>query len=462
MERYSLLKNEINKGIAIDEKSGVVLQGWSPNNLRRLVIGPTFALVQYHTTNSTYKKLIELVDFRSNYNKDINQLISEPSQYKTLLKVLADGRICSSIEEIFFVEDNYYPTLMNADMNINQLGTNEANVASRFSRLVHVSSIRGIQPQTIAEILNATKDANTLAIDFMHEKGVRQNIHTVAEPHKDDWWKNYRLRPKYYSMDTQTLKRIFEGVEQHYQEIERKNQYLETELKYVKEELDTNLPKILLLTKTYRDTEAKAESIFKNVSIISKAEWGSTLHAPNMRKHIKKNFYQRPDFILDIRSIDFNALVNVVAKVYPDKVEEVKEVVTYYREHIFNEVLPSEEEYKRQSNKSAVKQSIKDLTMLAKVLVTLQVKETYLAYAKYLTRNTPSQAKFYFDLLNPQPINLRYTRSISEYCNTFMDEGYSAEAFNLTEAKLILAEEFNLKVKLEEATRLLQALSSAT
>ena len=63
--RFETLRKEINRGLKVDEKSGVVIRDWSPNNVRRLIIGTDCAVVCYHVTGGKFSSLVKFLEFES-------------------------------------------------------------------------------------------------------------------------------------------------------------------------------------------------------------------------------------------------------------------------------------------------------------------------------------------------------------------------------------------------------------
>ena len=84
MSRFDVIEKEINKGVKVDEKSNVVIQGWSPNNVRRLIVGVDFVVVQYFVKCGKYGKLVEVIPLAKDTKEDYDDL--QNNKYTPLLK----------------------------------------------------------------------------------------------------------------------------------------------------------------------------------------------------------------------------------------------------------------------------------------------------------------------------------------------------------------------------------------
>lgn len=455
MGRFQLLEKEINKGISLDEKSNMMINGWSPNNVRRLIIGYDFAIVQYFVTGGKYNKLIEIVDFRRVAQKDIEQIQSEPQKYKSILLVLTAGRICSSVEEIVFCRHGYPEPLLKLDTDISKIVSSNTSLENRFVRLRHVSIIP-MDVKAVAPLLQESKSSETLLLDILKEKGVPTI--TIAEPHKDDWWKGVSLRPKYYSMDSETLPKYFEKVKERFELKLREEKLDEVNEKRDKEVLMKSLPAINSVLRMSFQTFDKANEVFEKAPFLSKAEWANVLQYKNMCKGIRKELMKNEQMITAYRKIDFDKIIKVARQ--SDVPESDIENIIKFREIVFSDILNSEEEYKRESNKSGFLESIQILQKLAGNVFNNQVNIVYLAFVKYLTRNTTEYVEFFYNKLGEvlSGSEIIYTRSIIEFCNKNIEDGWAKKAMDKINAVEVLVEEYSIPKKYKNTQLILSAL----
>lgn len=475
MHRYALINKEINKGIDPNESKDVVIQQWSPNNVRRLVIGVQYALVEYHTTNHKFKQKIDLIHFKNSTNEDTTLIQTNPTKHKSVLKCLTDGRVCSAIEEIIFLQPNYPQSLLSVDSNWHSIGQTEQALASRFPRLYAIA-VANVPEKQIAELMKQTTNPKDLLTQHLQKQGVQ--VSYLTQPHKEDWWAGVPIRPKYYSMDSPTLEKIFTTLKEEQEAIKRQEELNSIDYKRNKDLIDQHLQYITALAQLIQKNEQLAEEVFDNATFLSKAEWASTLHNAQVHKVLRKELNKviaktvediqsgvldkqdtNAQRIIGYRKINFELLLSAFQRfnVQPQAIESLK----YIRQLTFEHILKHEEEYKRESNKLDLKSSLTTYKSLLNRLYKLQVNIIYLAYTKYLSRNTPKYANFFFDRLKTDIHTIKYTRRQMEFCNNYLNEGYAKESLDNTDAQEILVDDFSIRVSQQEAERILTALKTS-
>lgn len=456
MGRLQVLEKEINKGILVDEKSNVLLNNWSPNNVRRLIIGYDFALVNYFVTGPKYNKLLQVVDFRRVAQKDDELYQTEPQKYKSILSVLTTGRICSSIEEIIFCTNGYPPHLLAIDSDISKLAGSNVNLENRFVRLRHVSLVNnGVQ--NTAVLVEKAKSAETLVLDVLKESG--SQVNTIANLHEDNWWKGVSLRPKYYSMDADILPKYFSKLKERLELQERESLLEEIDSQKDIEAVTKSLPAILAVIKFTFALLEKGEDVFKKSSIVSKAEWSNVLTYRNSCRGIRKELNYNEDTLKEYRKINFEKLLKTATLINTPE-EDIK-LILKFRVALFTDILNNEEEYKRESNRGSLNWSIQTLQKLTASIFNAECNIVYLSFAKYLTRNTPEYAEFFYSQLGVDLSSIIYTRSIMEYCNKNIENGWSKQAMDKIGVKEVLQEQLTLPLKNNISNKLLTALLSA-
>lgn len=456
MGRFQLLEREINKGISVDEKSNIVISNWSPNNVRRLIVGFEFAIVQYFRTGSKYPKLVEIVDLRRHSEIDLQQVMTEPQTYKSILTVLTNGRICSSVEEIIFCTTGYNEMLLKLDSDYTKLASNNASLENRFVRLRHISHVP-LSVREMAIIINSAKSSDDLLLDVLKQEGITSKA--LLEQHQSDWWRGSSLRPKYYTMDAEVLYSYFEAVRKKKDTQIREDKLDEIEVKRSRELLRDSLsPTIHVLNYIY-DIFDKANEVFERAPILSKAEWADVLQYQNMLRGIRRELIKkRPSIINEYRKIDFDKILSMLRnnEITENKIRHVLRL----RDVVFNQMLNSEE-YKRESNKVGLSESLQLIQKLTGVLFNAQFSIVFLSLVKYLTRNTPEHARFFFDMLKGELPSLNYSRSLMEYCNSNIEPNWAKSAMDKIGATELLAEQYTLVMKNNDIQKILSSLANS-
>lgn len=449
MNRFNTLLKEINKGIDIEEKSGVLIKDWSPNNLRRLIIGFDFCLVNYFVTYGRYKRLFELVDLRREAERDLELLNYKINSYKGLLNVLVHGRVCSSVEEIVFCSVGYPNEALNLDLDFDAL-RGRSSIESRFPRLRHISIV-SVDVRTLYEEVKEHIKGN-LIHDILLSKGIQFN--KVLDQHETDWWRGTFLRPKYYEMDAGVLEKYFEKIRIEYESREKESKLREIERERVLGYLSKNEKALIALLNMSFSLIDKGNGVFDKVSIISKAEWANVLYWKNVCRVFKKELENRPDFWNSVRGIDFNRVKDILQDMgYVDFVGVIEKL-----EEVMDEVLKGDE-YKRESNKLGFIDSMDMIQKVGVIFFNTIVNASYLALVKFLSRNSLEYVDHFKSRLKGDLTGLRYTRNIVEFCNKKTEVGIAKSVFDKLNAEEVLVDNFSILDRYKEAKRVLDALS---
>lgn len=210
--RIDQLQKEINRGLTLSDgnRAGEVIRGWSPNNLRRLIISGDCAWVQYHCVaqKSRYSALVNKVQFKE---KDIREDVEKQNtDTGNLLDVLTKDRVCSNVEELIFVATSelyrQYPKLLVKDsrlyLKLRNGGINsaESRIVARFPRLAAITIVQGVSVQELM-----TRFA-TREFDLMDRKSLFCDYAEKAFACKvtrfnQRWWASWDLRPQFYTFD---------------------------------------------------------------------------------------------------------------------------------------------------------------------------------------------------------------------------------------------------------------------
>lgn len=211
---YNLVCQAINVGAekAIAQSSNDIIHNWSPNNVRRLIVGAEGFIVQYYTLMKN-NSLVKVVAF-----KDANKLrncLASP-KYKPMVQALTGARICSSIEEIVYLTkpNKLGLSLPHTELDVHSLLSSgkqgyrnvTEGLKTRFVRL-HGLVILNMDMQEFMGTYGKKLKSPYYQIS---DEEVRGSKTIVTE----DWWNHTYLRPKNYSEDMQggKLDNIFSSV----------------------------------------------------------------------------------------------------------------------------------------------------------------------------------------------------------------------------------------------------------
>lgn len=324
-KRYDTVMRMINRGIKVDEKSGQKIVGWSPNNVRRLIICPDGALVQFHCcpSGSKYTKLIDVQQFQPQW---IEQDIQEYQQgkYKSLLKVLVEGRICSCIEEIV-ISDKIPAPLKQADSNLTILANSKGGssaLVTRFPRL------RGIWKcnADMNDIYKATKgNFDELKGDKISRDGLGDKLRQLGVQiaplyeGKKEWWKGSYLRANIYNFDTEDapLHKRFTEIREYFEQAEKSEKLLKSyEDRLMTLATDDNLVAIMQNFLRYIERVRKCNHIF-TLPIIAEVQGIKYVRGNYLRKAI--NYHTMHRYTGGNLSIDINKAVVVLNRYGGDK-----------------------------------------------------------------------------------------------------------------------------------------------
>ena len=183
---------------------------YSPNNVKRVIIGMDAIMINFHVTGNRYRSntsviQVNLMDIKEDY------LNGEVTSKNNILRILVEPRVCSCVEEIIFCSKNYPPSILNAEINtlfeaigdVRLSGAEKREkLRSRFVRLDNIS----VYPETCISFVNKIKEEaaksrqNTHDILFkdyyMDAPGYRIDFSDQGE-----WWESTYLRPKEYYFD---------------------------------------------------------------------------------------------------------------------------------------------------------------------------------------------------------------------------------------------------------------------
>ena len=413
MSRFSILENEINKNLKIDTKSNEVIRGWSPNNVRRLVIGYNVAVVQYFATGGKYGKRVEVVNLEKGVKEALIEKQSGTYKQESIITVLTKGRVCSSIEEIVFCVKDYPKEDLNVDANVHNLVKANTTLESRFPRLRHIY-LTTLDIRIVADLLIKAVGGGELLHDEVVNNG--GEIKLLSSTNKDTWYKGTALRPKYYPMDEEVLKGYFEKVQSKFEQRIRDEKLKELSSK---DDVDLNNRGINMCNKLsasldyYRKVNSSADKVFNTATIIQKAEWAKFLDNKNLAKLLLEQLQKNNRVETEINTLSVDMLDNLKASLAESNVASgvIYDVLNVFTKEIGIGALGS-------VKKNRTPDSIIDtLHFLANELLRIQYNVVLLSLASYLNCNTLQYVKFNKKKLKLADWKLTYTSETSAWGN---------------------------------------------
>ena len=191
---YDNLK-EVLGGDKLVSSRNVLIDGWTPNNVKALVLCRDGIIVVNHMPGSIVKfKPLEIKLVVKDLEEVSNSNFGKPKLNSLLLR-----RSFSCLEEIYI--DTVF---MNHPSVVDVLGY-VSELTSSISRLRFFGFIdlSGQNSRVVAKFYqdNVRKHGYSLALDKSREGFIKIQYKST---NNDTWYKNYHLRPQYYKQDNDT------------------------------------------------------------------------------------------------------------------------------------------------------------------------------------------------------------------------------------------------------------------
>lgn len=461
MSRFDVIEKEINKGVKVDEKSNVVIQGWSPNNVRRLIVGVDFVVVQYFVKCGKYGKLVEVIPLAKDTKEDYDDL--QNNKYTPLLKVLTANRVISSIEEIIFCVKNYPKELRIKDTDLSVLGK-DSNLSNRFVRLHNVSAV-SLSVQEIMPYIKESMAADKLLIDALKNSNSVQ-IKTFLELHTDDWYKGTNLRSRWYSMDKEggTLYNYFNTLKESKDLEARESRLRDIEIKKYENLANTKLKSTVVLIDTILYVVDECSQIVDKLSIVDKLEWGNLIRADKIHSNCRRSLAHIPKGV----SEDYEPLSNLLRRV---DIDGLRDIATTYGvdskgsllafDDFSKRLLQYDDNYKRESNKASIVDSVDILQKGVVKLLNALINSLYLALIQYCSKAGKDNIPYYVEELSLDVSMLNYTRPLVAYCNNQIKNCDSGDLLKAMGCNLVEVEDMSIEYKVKTLKYILTKLKVA-
>lgn len=464
MERIAALEKEINKGISVDEKSGVSITGWSPNNVRRLFIGSDKAIIQYFMTGGKYNRLYEVVSLNHDFATLQEQLVREPNKFRSILSVLVKGRVCSSVEEIFFCSPGYHPEVLRRDMSMGLLSSSREKAEGRFVRLRHISKVDISVDQlwAINQVDENAKRGTQLYLDAVKLQGVR--VESAYEAHKDAWWKQTSLRPRFYPFEVK-LGEYFDKVREKKEQLEKYDMERTRQLERFKKAYDNVFPVSRWVIKTTNELQGKMDKLTSSLGLLDRVEWALHMQPDYVFKYMRKHFEEtQPEFYKDLRGIDFKVLRSLAMESDKEGITQTADADVHLSERLISMLLSnsagSSDAYVQGSHKLEEYEALKTIKIFYGKAFRFLLHILYMSFASKLSRNSLKFADYELSLSpNKEELaQLTYTRTITEFANRYLPPNTASECFGVAGFTLVTEEEFSISSATQSMYVLLEAM----
>lgn len=315
MGRLQRLQKEISKNLNNGQELGDIIENWTPNNLRRLLISPKTIIIEYYVTGDKTERLKATIDVEQDTKVDYAKVMNPNNvKYKSLLSALVNTkigkstRVFSSIEEIIFF-GGYPEALLKRDVVLNELveknkldaGEPLINLLqNRFVRLHSISVYNGVSETDMMALLDMCKPFGVTIADTLEGKGVGYDRRFTING--DKWWKGEFLRPKDYALDGEGT-RLYKYFKKNIAELEKIKNKEELDTKYKKLKNTKSIKTMEELLSFYRvlntlsmDSQKileKFKDIISYSSKTDKIEWVSYIMPSTMTQIIKKDLEKR-------------------------------------------------------------------------------------------------------------------------------------------------------------------------
>lgn len=291
-KRYEVLAKEINKGVKVDEKGGQKILGWSPNNVKRLIVGPDGAMVQYHCApaHSKYNRKIEIIRFNEEWLRE-DEENARQGKYKSILRVLTEGRVCSCIEEILILGESA-SIVSKIDMDISSImgGKGVGALENRFPRLDSIM-VANIGFNSFMQYMGddiRRMSSPECRYDLMQDviKGKIEN-RKIYKKQGSPWWKGSYLRANIYNIDSENgpIYNVFEDVRNYYEKREREKKLYDTYEKDIRKVLEGD--NLRIAVEQLYDAHIRINEIMSKASMEDKVSWLYQLDDTHIEKAIK-------------------------------------------------------------------------------------------------------------------------------------------------------------------------------
>lgn len=205
--------------------------GWSPNNVRRVIISPDGILIQYHTTVKAKLPSNRLVHIRLFNVEEAMQALNS-GKCKPMLQVLGKNRVYSAIEEIILLsksDNGLY--LLNSELNLQSIGLDNRgalgeSLKARYSRMYGVSVVNNLSlKEFVDKYQGMLSKKNTSIIGYMRSENESMKTLIVGGKKAFGYMPNLQrfsiTNNSGYVLDSEVLGEYFRSISDEYKESEK-------------------------------------------------------------------------------------------------------------------------------------------------------------------------------------------------------------------------------------------------
>lgn len=131
--------------------------GWSPNNIRRVIISPDGVCVEYHTTTDMDVRRGKKYAYTAFNTEKAIQCLNNPKS-KSLLSVFSDNRVYSALEELVILTSSLNNLCLRGDeLDLSGIGIKDRadikkSLEDRYKRLNHIILVESIDLVTLLNL----------------------------------------------------------------------------------------------------------------------------------------------------------------------------------------------------------------------------------------------------------------------------------------------------------------------
>lgn len=196
---YDKLKEALG-GEKVVASKNTVISGWSPNNIKAIIITRNGIIVSAHAYLLTKGSYVSNVHLDSNLVEEDLETINRTNYGKPKLNTLLTRRSLSCLEEIYI--DSAF---MNYPRVIDLLSYVTDLTGSGVSRLRYFGYINVKSEYALTTIsMRYTKNMKNIGYSLAKDSE-RENLCVIQykDVGNENWYKNYNLRPQYYKIDSE-------------------------------------------------------------------------------------------------------------------------------------------------------------------------------------------------------------------------------------------------------------------
>ncbi|PHE64210.1 hypothetical protein COF68_05025 [Bacillus toyonensis] len=206
---YNLVWEKMTRGVTakLDSQEATMIDKWSPNNIRRLIVSPEGVVFQLFVTEGTfYKNPIGIVPFP--FEESTHYALEKGYP---ITSVLYRDRVFSSVEEVIILPKS---PVVPYSLSSREFSTLQNKVSS-LKRLANIVVVA--EPVSLKDFVERNIQVLGDRYQLLTENKDAYLGNNQAVPFVKDWYNHTSLRPQYYSLDepNKKLHKYFQDVKEN-------------------------------------------------------------------------------------------------------------------------------------------------------------------------------------------------------------------------------------------------------